>query len=101
MCPLWTDLIRLLEIGFKKGEVKGKKYTREQIVAKLRGAAGLLAKGLALGEVCRQLWSPVPSAPVCGMDDIFRPVRDLFRIGCSLSRILSADCTGALHCGDP
>ena len=35
--------------------MKGKKYSAEQIVAKLREAEVLLAKGLALGEVCRQL----------------------------------------------
>lgn len=35
--------------------MKGKKYTAEQIVAKLREAEVLLAKGQALGEVCRQL----------------------------------------------
>ena len=35
--------------------MKGKKYSAEQIVAKLREAEVLLAKGLALAEVCRQL----------------------------------------------
>ena len=35
--------------------MKGKKYTAEQIVAKLREAEVLLAKGTALAEVCRQL----------------------------------------------
>lgn len=35
--------------------MKGKKYTAEQIVAKLREAEVLLAKGQALAEVCRQL----------------------------------------------
>ena len=35
--------------------MKGKKYTTEQIVAKLREAEVLLGKGVALGEVCRQL----------------------------------------------
>jgi transposase-like protein len=35
--------------------MKGKKYTAEQIVTKLREAEVLLAKGQALGEVCRQL----------------------------------------------
>jgi transposase-like protein len=35
--------------------MKGKKYTAEQIVAKLREAEVLLAKGMALAEVCRQL----------------------------------------------
>lgn len=35
--------------------MKGKKYSAEQIVVKLREAEVLLAKGLALGEVCRQL----------------------------------------------
>lgn len=35
--------------------MKGKKYTVEQIVSKLREAEVLLAKGSALGEVCRQL----------------------------------------------
>jgi putative transposase len=44
-----------LEIGSKEGKMKGKKYAAEQIVAKLREAEVLLAKGLALGEVCRQL----------------------------------------------
>jgi putative transposase len=44
-----------LGIGSKEGKMKGKKYTAEQIVTKLREAEVLLAKGLALGEVCRQL----------------------------------------------
>jgi putative transposase len=35
--------------------MKGKKYTAEQIVAKLREAEVLLAKGMATAEVCRQL----------------------------------------------
>jgi putative transposase len=35
--------------------MKGKKYTAEQIVTKLREAEVLLAKGMALSEVCRQL----------------------------------------------
>jgi putative transposase len=35
--------------------MKGKKYTAEQIVAKLREAEVLLGRGMALGEVCRQL----------------------------------------------
>ena len=35
--------------------MKGKKYTAEQIVAKLREAEVLLGKGMTLGEVCRQL----------------------------------------------
>ena len=35
--------------------MKGKKYTAEQIVIKLREAEVLLAKGQNLGEVCRQL----------------------------------------------
>lgn len=35
--------------------MKGKKYTAEQIVAKLREGEVLLAKGQALAEVCRQL----------------------------------------------
>jgi putative transposase len=35
--------------------MKGKKYTAEQIVTKLREAEVLLAKGQNLGEVCRQL----------------------------------------------
>jgi len=35
--------------------MKGKKYSPEQIVAKLREAEVLLAKGMALAEVCRQL----------------------------------------------
>lgn len=35
--------------------MKGKKYSAEQIVAKLREAEVLLAKGMALVEVCRQL----------------------------------------------
>jgi putative transposase len=35
--------------------VQGKKYTAEQIVAKLREAEVLLAKGMTLAEVCRQL----------------------------------------------
>ena len=35
--------------------MKGKKYTAEQIVAMLREAEVLLAKGMALAEVCRQL----------------------------------------------
>jgi transposase-like protein len=35
--------------------MRGRKYTAEQIVAKLREAEVLLAKGHALGEVCRQL----------------------------------------------
>ena len=35
--------------------MKGKKYTAEQIVTKLREAEVLLAKGMALAEVCRQL----------------------------------------------
>lgn len=33
----------------------GKKYAAEQIVAKLGEAEVLLGKGMALGEVCRQL----------------------------------------------
>jgi transposase-like protein len=41
--------------GSKEGKMKGKKYTAEQIVAKLREAEVLLGKGVALGEVCRQL----------------------------------------------
>ena len=35
--------------------MKGKKYSAEQIVAKLREAEVLLGRGMALGEVCRQL----------------------------------------------
>ena len=35
--------------------MKGKKYSPEQIVAKLREAEVLLAKGMALAEVFRQL----------------------------------------------
>lgn len=35
--------------------MQGKKYTAEQIVAKLREAEVLLAKGMTLVEVCRQL----------------------------------------------
>ncbi len=35
--------------------LKGKKYTAEQIVTKLREAEVLLGKGMSLGEVCRQL----------------------------------------------
>ena len=35
--------------------MKGKKYTAEQIVAKLREAEVLLAKGTPLAEVCRQM----------------------------------------------
>ncbi len=35
--------------------MKGKKYTAEEIVTKLREAEVLLAKGQNLGEVCRQL----------------------------------------------
>jgi putative transposase len=35
--------------------MKGKKYTPEQIVAKLREAEVLLAKGTPLAEVCRQM----------------------------------------------
>ena len=35
--------------------MKGKKYTAEQIVAKLREAEVLLGKGMSLGAVCRQL----------------------------------------------
>jgi putative transposase len=35
--------------------MKGVKYTAEQIVAKLREADVLLAKGTAVAEVCRQL----------------------------------------------
>jgi putative transposase len=35
--------------------MKGKKYTAEQIVAKLREAEVLLGKGMNLGEACRQL----------------------------------------------
>ena len=35
--------------------MKGKKYTAEQIVTKLREAEVLLGKGTSLGEVCRQL----------------------------------------------
>lgn len=35
--------------------MKGKKYAAEQIVAKLRKAEVLPGKGMALGEVCRQL----------------------------------------------
>jgi len=35
--------------------MRGKKYSPEQIVAKLREAEVLLAQGMALGEVCRQL----------------------------------------------
>ncbi len=36
--------------------MKGKKYTGEQIVAKLREAEVLLAKGMATAEVCRQMY---------------------------------------------
>jgi hypothetical protein len=36
-----------------EGNMKGKKYTAEQIVPKLREAEVLLGKGMALGEVCR------------------------------------------------
>lgn len=35
--------------------MEGKKYTAEQIVAKVREAEVLLAKGMTLVEVCRQL----------------------------------------------
>jgi transposase-like protein len=44
-----------LDFGSKEGKMKGKKYTAEQIVTKLREAEVLLGKGVALGEVCRQL----------------------------------------------
>jgi putative transposase len=44
-------------IGFwqKEGTVKGKKYTAEQIVSKLREADVLLGKGQSVAEICRQL----------------------------------------------
>ncbi len=35
--------------------MKGKKFSAEQIIAKLREAEVLLGKGMTLGEVCRQL----------------------------------------------
>ena len=35
--------------------MKGKKYSAEQIVTKLREADVLIGKGMTLGEVCRQL----------------------------------------------
>jgi transposase-like protein len=35
--------------------MRGKKYSPEQIVAKLREAEVLQAQGMALAEVCRQL----------------------------------------------
>jgi len=35
--------------------MRGKKYSPEQIVAKLREAEVLLAQGMVLAEVCRQL----------------------------------------------
>jgi putative transposase len=44
-----------LDFSEKEGTVKGKKYTAEQIVAKLREAEVLLGKGETLAEVCRQL----------------------------------------------
>jgi putative transposase len=44
-----------LENGSKEVTMQGKKYTAEQIVAKLREAEVLLAKGMTLVEVCRQL----------------------------------------------
>ena len=37
------------------GKMKGKKYTPEQIVAKLWGRSSSSGKGMVLGEVCRQL----------------------------------------------
>jgi hypothetical protein len=39
--------------GSKEVKMKGKKYTAEQIVAKLREAEVLLGKGVTLGELCR------------------------------------------------
>ena len=54
-CPPQTDPIRILEIGSKEGSKKGKKYSAEQIVTKLREAEVMLAKGQTLGDVCRQL----------------------------------------------
>jgi putative transposase len=44
-----------LEIGPKEGIMKGKKYSAEQIVSKLREADVLLGKGQSVGEVCRHL----------------------------------------------
>jgi putative transposase len=44
-----------LENGSKEVTMEGKKYTAEQIVAKVREAEVLLAKGMTLVEVCRQL----------------------------------------------
>ena len=44
-----------MEIGSKEGTRKGKKYSAEQIVTKLREADVLIGKGMTLGEVCRQL----------------------------------------------
>jgi putative transposase len=54
-CPPQTDPIRILEIGSKEGSMKGKKYSAEQIVTKLREAEVMLTKGQTLGDVCRQL----------------------------------------------
>jgi putative transposase len=44
-----------MENGSKEVTMQGKKYTAEHIVAKLREAEVLLAKGMTLVGVCRQL----------------------------------------------
>ena len=42
-------------IGRKEALRKGKKYSAEQIVSKLREAAVLIGKGQTVADVCRQL----------------------------------------------
>ena len=54
LTPVWRSVLYIGN-GSKEGMMKGKKYTAEQIVSKLREAEVLLGKGMALGEVCRQL----------------------------------------------
>ena len=44
-----------MEIGSTEGKISREKYSAGQIVAKPREAEVLLAKGLPLGKVCRQL----------------------------------------------
>jgi hypothetical protein len=45
----------MLGTGSRESKLKSKKYLTEQIVMNPREAEVLLAKGLALGKVCRQL----------------------------------------------
>lgn len=44
-----------MAIGRKEARMKGKRYSAEQVVSKLREADVLIGKGQTVADVCRQL----------------------------------------------